>query len=198
MTKVAIIGLGNPGLNYQRTRHNVGFWLLDRFAEENNFTFRFDNKSDSEISENLCYERKIMLVKPMSFMNDSGSHLLPLLRSNGYENNPIVVVHDELTLPLGGIKVSSIGKGSGGHNGIKSIIDSVGNVFIRIRIGIGAKKIPEQTLSEYVLSNFSKEEFLILENKKLHFLGAIQLVIEKGVDVAMNLLNQEKQTQITP
>ena len=198
MTTVAIIGLGNPGPTYHRTRHNVGFWLLDRFAKENNFTFRFDSKSDSEISENLCYERKIMLIKPMSFMNESGSHLPSLLRSNGYENNPILVLHDELTLPLGGIKISSIGKGSGGHNGIKSIIDSVGNIFIRIRIGIGAKKIPEQTLSEYVLSNFSKEEFLILENKKLHFLNAIQLVIEKGVDVAMNLLNQEKQTQITP
>ena len=198
MTKVAIIGLGNPGPIYQRTRHNVGFWLIDQFAEENNFTFRFDSKSDSEISEYTCYEKKIMLIKPMSFMNDSGSHLLPLLRSNGYENNPIVVVHDELTLPLGGIKVSYIGKGSGGHNGIKSIIDSVGNAFIRIRIGIGAKKIPEQTLSEYVLSKFSNEESLILENKKLHFLSAIQLVIEKGVDAAMNLLNQEKQTQITP
>lgn len=198
MTKVAIIGLGNPGPTYHRTRHNVGFWLLDRFAKENNFTFRFDSKSDSEISENLCYERKIMLIKPMSFMNESGSHLPSLLRSNGYENNPILVLHDELTLPLGGIKISSIGKGSGGHNGIKSIIDSVGNVFIRIRIGIGAKKIPEQTLSEYVLSKFSNEESLILENNKLHFLGAIQLVIEKGVDVAMNLLNQEKQTQITP
>lgn len=198
MTKVAIIGLGNPGPTYHRTRHNVGFWLLDRFAEENNFTFRFDCKSESEISENLCYERKIMLIKPMSFMNESGLHLPSLLRSNGYENNPILVLHDELTLPLGGIKISSIGKGSGGHNGIKSMIDSVGNVFIRIRIGIGAKKIPEQTLSEYVLSKFSNEESLILENKKLHFLGAIQLVIEKGVDVAMNLLNQEKQTQITP
>ena len=139
-----------------------------------------------------------MLIKPMSFMNESGLHLPSLLRSNGYENNPILVLHDELTLPLGGIKISSIGKGSGGHNGIKSIIDSVGNVFIRIRIGIGAKKIPEQTLSEYVLSKFSNEESLILENNKLHFLGAIQLVIEKGVDVAMNLLNQEKQTQITP
>ena len=89
-------------------------------------------------------------------------------------------------------------RGSGGHNGIKSIIDSVGNAFIRIRIGIGAKKIPEQSLSEYVLSKFSNEESLILENKKLHFLSAIQLVIEKGVDAAMNLLNQEKHTQITP
>jgi len=198
VTKVAIIGLGNPGPTYLRTRHNVGFWLLDRFAEKNNFTFRFDSKSDSEISENIYYEKKIMLIKPMSFMNDSGSHLLPLLRSNGYENNQILVIHDELTLPLGGIKVSSIGKGSGGHNGIKSLIDSVGNTFIRIRIGIGSKKIPEQTLSEYVLSKFSNEESLILENKKQHFLSAIQLVIEKGVDSAMNLLNQEKQTQITP
>ena len=198
MTKVAIIGLGNPGSIYQRTRHNVGFWLIDQFAEENNFTFRFDSKSDSEISENTFYEKKIMLIKPMSFMNDSGSHLLPLLQTNGYGNNPIVVIHDELTLPFGAIKVSSIGKGSGGHNGIKSIINSVGNAFIRIRIGIGSKKIPEQTLSEYVLSKFSKEESLILENKKLHFLHAIQLVIEKGVDAAMNLLNQEKQTQIIP
>ena len=198
MTKVAIIGLGNPGSIYQRTRHNVGFWLIDQFAEENNFTFRFDSKSDSEISENTFYEKKIMLIKPMSFMNDSGSHLLPLLQTNGYGNSPIVVIHDELTLPFGAIKVSSIGKGSGGHNGIKSIINSVGNAFIRIRIGIGSKKIPEQTLSEYVLSKFSKEESLILENKKLHFLHAIQLVIEKGVDAAMNLLNQEKQTQIIP
>jgi len=198
VTKVAIIGLGNPGPTYHRTRHNVGFWLLDRFAEENSFIFRFDDKSDSEISENLCYEKKIMLIKPMSFMNESGSHLPYLLRSNGYENNPILVIHDELTLPFGGIKVSSIGKGSGGHNGIKSIIDSVGNAFIRIRIGIGSKKIPEQTLSEYVLSKFSNEESLILENKKPHFLSAIQLVIEKGVDSAMNILNQEKQTQIIP
>ena len=134
----------------------------------------------------------------MSFMNDSGLHLLPLLRASGYENNPILVIHDELTLPFGGIKVSSIGKGSGGHNGIKSIIDSIGNAFIRIRIGIGSKKIPEQTLSEYVLSKFSNEESLILENKKAHFLSAIQLVIEKGVDSAMNILNQEKQTQIIP
>lgn len=190
MRKVAIIGLGNPGPTYQRTRHNVGFWLLDRFAEENNFSFRFDSKSDSETSENICYEKKIMLIKPMSFMNESGLHLLPLLRSNGYEKNPILVIHDDLTLPFSGIKVSSFGKGSGGHNGIKSIIDSVGNAFIRIRIGIGPKKIPEQTLSEYVLSKFSNEESLIIENKKKLFLSAIKLVIEKGVDSAMNKLNQ--------
>ena len=196
MTKVAIIGLGNPGAIYENTRHNMGFWLLDRFAEEKNLSFRFNRKFNAEVSKFTYSDNDIILIKPLSFMNDSGKNLSPILRMAGFECSRKILVHDELTLPLGSIKISPLGTGSGGHNGVRSVISALGNTVHRIRLGIGSKETADQTLSNYVLSKFSKEDISYLEKRLPYFFKAVHSSLVSGIDSAMNNFNKLKQPQI--
>ena len=133
----------------------------------------------------------LMLVKPMNFMNDSGSVLLPVLKSTGFLDSNKIVLHDDINLELGSLKISA-SKGAGGHNGVKSLMEVIGSKITRIRLGIGQKKVPEQTLASYVLSQFSCKEEEVLENKSSSFLEAINSVLVFGVESAMNSFNQDK------
>jgi PTH1 family peptidyl-tRNA hydrolase len=197
VAKFGIIGLGNPGLNYTQTRHNVGFWLLDEFAKQNDTFFTQDKKLSADICKfNYRSSHKMLLIKPTTFMNNSGSRLPSLLKNNGFFGSSIVVVHDELTLPLGVLKISNT-KGAGGHNGVKSIMAALSTPFTRVRIGIGSKSLPDQSLSDYVLSKFSQMESDYLDKRLPHFASAIHSIIDSGVEKTMNIFNQEKQIETT-
>lgn len=196
MENFAIIGLGNPGQVYNKTRHNLGFWLVDAIAERENLSFQ---TSKSMCAEHLIMKRKdnrILLLKPKTFMNESGKYLSKIFSYFRCIPNNIVVIHDEFTLPFGEIKISKR-KSAGGHNGVASVINFIGNSFIRFRLGIGNKPHPQMKLSDFVLSNLTLEENKILENRKEKLIDTLYGLIDNGIDVTMNLINQTKPSQIS-
>ena len=197
MKKWGIIGLGNPGSHYAQTRHNIGFWMLDEFAKQNELRFSRNEKFGAETCKHLHKSNKqLLLIKPFTFMNNSGNLLPSLLKYSGFGESCITVVHDELNLPLGVLKISN-SKGAGGHNGVKSIMNALNTPFTRVRIGIGGKPKLNQSLSSYVLSSFNQVESEILSKRLPHFLNALHSIIETGVEKTMNIFNQEKQIETT-
>lgn len=136
-----------------------------------------------------------MLVKPISFMNESGKFLKSLLSINNCELEESILVHDELTLPVGCMKIS-LGQGDGGHNGVKSVFSGIGRNLKRLRLGIGPKSNPEMGLANHVLSRFSSDEQATLENQSVLFLDALKSLMTEGVDKAMNFYNQSLSTKI--
>jgi len=185
----AIIGLGNPGTKYHRTRHNLGFWLVDELAQREKAIFKSNKKYHAEVAQLPRKESKVLLVKPMNYMNESGKFLSPLL---SYFKCPVgnaIVVHDELAFPLGEVKVSR-NKGAGGHNGVKSVISSIGSEFTRFRVGIGMKPNPEVNLADFVLSKLSLTEWTFLQERKDYLCLALLNLLDDGVEIAMNLINQ--------
>ena len=169
-----IVGLGNPGKEYQKTRHNIGFLALDAIAKEYDFpTFKLSKKHSSLISEGILNSIKVTLAKPQTFMNNSGKAVQSLLPKPGLGipkprlgntrlGNTLVVVHDDIDIPLGKVKFSK-GSGSAGHKGVESIIQSLGTKdFTRIRIGIQPSTGKPENVENFVLKNFKKEELELL------------------------------------
>ena len=158
-----IIGLGNPGKKYEKTRHNTGFLVVNKIA--NNFQFPvsgFNSKFNAEISQDAIDNEKVILVKPLTFMNSSGQAVRAVLDYYKIDPRDIIVIHDDLDIPLGEYKISK-NKNSGGHKGVQSIIDYLRTKdFTRIRIGIMTenKKIPTE---KFVLERFSEKEVGIVE-----------------------------------
>ena len=196
MANFAIIGLGNPGITYQSTRHNLGFWLLDNIAEKDNVQFKKSEEFHADYLIMKRNDKKVLLVKPKTFMNESGRYLSAILNYFRFSPENVIVVHDELTLPFGEIKISK-NKGPGGHNGVSSVISSLGNSFVRFRLGIGNKPFPQMNLADFVLSKLSSEECLYLESKKDTFYNALFDILDNGIDATMNLINQTKRSQST-
>jgi len=178
-----IIGLGNPGKKYEDTRHNVGFMAIDKFAKTNNFPdFKLQKKFDALISEN----ENILLVKPETFMNESGKTAKKILSKNNTDN--IIVIHDDIDLPVGKIKIIK-DRGSAGHKGVESIIQNIGNHnLIRIRIGIAGQK--DVSAKSVVLKKFLPEEQKILGEVIQKAVDAVSLLISDGLDKAMNEYNK--------
>jgi len=146
-----IIGLGNPGAKYKNTPHNIGFEIIDKFAKENNFpNFKLFKKFQAEISEN----NNLILAKPQTYMNSSGQSVAKLVKF--YKTKDLIVIHDDIDLPLGKIRVSQ-NRGSAGHKGVESIIKELGSKdFKRIRIGVQPEKAMDT--ERYVLAKFKKED----------------------------------------
>jgi peptidyl-tRNA hydrolase, PTH1 family len=187
--RVAIIGLGNPGTKYHRTRHNLGFWLVNELAQREKVIFKANKQYHAEVAQMRRKQNKVLLVKPMSYMNESGKFLSPLLSYFECSADHAIVVHDEIAFPLGEIKVSR-NKGAGGHNGVKSVLSSIGSGFARFRVGIGMKPNPEVNLADFVLSKLSAEEWTFLQERKDYLCQSLLNLLDDGVDVAMNLINQ--------
>lgn len=191
MEKLAIIGLGNPGAEYQKSRHNLGFWLIDALAEQENLTFKENKQFHAQVTHMQRKERKFLLVKPMSYMNESGKFLSSLLSYFDCSPSDSIVVHDEIAFPLGQLKISQ-NKGAGGHNGVKSVISSIGSSFVRFRVGIGTKPHPEVKLADFVLSKLSKQEWAFLQTRKDCLCNSLLDLLDRGVDATMNLINQTR------
>lgn len=150
------VGLGNKGNEYKNTRHNIGFDFVDAFAEKYSSSWS-KSKYHSDICDIRISDAKITLMKPMTYMNESGVAVLGYKTSYKITNSQIYVFHDELDIDFGRIKYK-IGGGSAGHNGIKSIDRAIGNDFHRIRYGIGRSQNTNMEVSDYVLSKFSSDE----------------------------------------
>ena len=183
-----IVGLGNPGKEYERTRHNAGFRALDILADK--LGCRVDKLKFQGLYGQVNYEgKKIFLLKPQTYMNLSGRSVLQL---SAYFNIPpqqIIVMFDDISLEPGRLRIRADGS-AGGHNGIKSIIQEVGSqAFPRVKIGVGAKPNPEFDLADWVLSTFSANEEKALAVSLKNAADAALAIIDKGVPEAANKFN---------
>lgn len=154
-----ILGLGNPGEKYQKTRHNFGFRAVEAFGEKYDFPqFQLEKKFKAEISEKKIGAEKIFLAKPQTFMNLSGETAISLLNFYKPHLHDFLVIYDDVDLPFGSLRVRE-GGGSGGHNGVKDLIKHFGTEsFARIRLGIANELLDVMPTEEFVLGKFSKDE----------------------------------------
>jgi PTH1 family peptidyl-tRNA hydrolase len=155
---VLIVGLGNPGKEYDNTRHNIGFECIDTFAAKNDFP-GWINKKDlkSELAQSTLNGTRVLLVKPTTFMNLSGEAVQAVMQFYKIPDSQVVVVHDELDIDFGTIR-TRLGGSAAGHNGIKSIIECIGEDFGRIRVGVGPKKPKTMDSANFVLCRFNDDE----------------------------------------
>ena len=179
-----VAGLGNPGAEYARTRHNIGFMTVDLLAREAGLAWEKSNKWDAATA-NLG---NALLAKPASYMNRSGHSLFAIAQFFKIMPQEILVALDDLSLPLGRVRIRQSG-GPGGHNGLESIVVQFGTEEIpRLRIGIG--NAPAETASDYVLSNFFEEEKELVRSTINRAAEAVKCAIDKGVVSAMNTFNK--------
>ena len=175
MKSPVVVGLGNPGRSYERTRHNVGFLVADELAKRHGGSWRSKKKAEAApISFGL---KNVTLLKPATYMNNSGTALA------GYRAEQFVIVHDDLDLPEGTVRVK-VGGGAGGHNGLRSIIQHFGNDFVRVRIGIGRPPVGI-TVTDYVLGRMDS----VVQEAVPLAADAVEAVIESGPEAAMNRFN---------
>ena len=185
--KRLIVGLGNPTPQYEGTRHNVGFAVLDRLVGKD--SFRNDGRAQAWVREKSLRGRPVVLVKPQTYMNRSGFSVKSLMRRYLLTPQDIVVVVDDLNLPLGSIRIRAKG-GAGGHNGMLDIIDSIGtNSFPRVRIGIGSE-FERGRQSRYVLTRFSEKELPVVAGALKNATLAVATFVTDGVVMAMNRHNR--------
>jgi PTH1 family peptidyl-tRNA hydrolase len=185
-----IAGLGNPGDEYARSRHNVGFRMIDRVASENSAEFRkkrfFGITADAVISGTKC-----MLLKPLTYMNSSGDSIGKAARFYGIPPQHVIVICDDINLKPGIIRIKNSGS-SGGHNGLKSIIAALGSdQFPRIRVGVGEKPDPRYPLADWVLAAPSAADASKIESRGTDVCDSVRLIVEGKIEEAQNLYNKK-------
>jgi peptidyl-tRNA hydrolase, PTH1 family len=179
-----IAGLGNPGVQYQRNRHNIGFLVVDRLAETHHISISH-KRFHSLYGTGTIDSEKVVLVKPLTFMNRSGDSLQRVLHFFNIDVENLIVIHDDLDLAYGRLRFKKRG-GDGGHQGIRSIIESIGrNDFLRLKVGIGRPPVNIEP-AEYVLSNFDRAERSELEGVVSRAAESLSVALLEGVEVAMN------------
>ena len=191
MKNFLIAGLGNPGDKYKNNRHNIGFQIIDTYL-----TFFSQNKLidkfDSEYTSINFKENKLHIIKPKTFMNESGIAVNKCINFFKIPLENLIVIYDEMDLSPGNIKIK-FGGGSAGHNGIKSIINRLGSEkFTRVRIGIG-KPVNKEKISSYVLSNFTNDELNLFNEIKTNIKYIIEDLVLEGLPFAMNKFNSKIQ-----
>lgn len=189
MADFLVVGLGNPGKEYGDTRHNFGFLLLDKLAQGMSVAFRHRSSLEADVAVGALLSHAVVLAKPLTFMNLSGRAVASLVRFFRLrEPRRLLVVHDDLDIPLGKIKIKS-GGGAGGHKGVSSVIESLGTRdFLRIRLGIGLEKRPLDVV-DYVLTPFTVEEQDVVQHTLGEASKAVQMILQEGPEPAMNFFH---------
>jgi PTH1 family peptidyl-tRNA hydrolase len=182
-----IVGLGNPGNSYRLTRHNVGFRIVERFAREHGMQFK-KRRAGAQIAEGKVGRRRVVVAKPLTYMNRSGVAIKKLIEELGVAREHLVVVHDDLDLACGRIKIKNKG-GHGGHKGVQSIIELLGSAdFLRIKVGIDKPRAHEEG-ADYVLAPFTADQSVLVKESVEQTAEAIEAIIVSGTDQAMNAYN---------
>lgn len=186
-----IVGLGNPGREYQNTRHNIGYDVIDRLAEAENISV-LEKKHKAVIGKGLVTGEKCVLAKPVTYMNLSGESVRELVDYyKADETAQLIVICDDISLDVGQIRVRKKGS-AGGHNGLKNIIAHLGHdSFIRVKMGVGEKP-GGWDLADYVLGHFSGEERKVMNEACDRAADAIRTILSDGADAAMNRFNGKK------
>lgn len=157
-----IVGLGNPGQQYAQTRHNAGFWFVERLSETFNITMTLDKKFHGMVGRGLVHGMDIRLLLPHTFMNKSGEAVVPMVNFYGIHNDELLIVHDELDLDVGRMRLKT-GGGHGGHNGLRDIVPHIGADFHRLRLGIGHPG-HKSKVSGYVLGKPTADEQIAFDS----------------------------------
>lgn len=189
-----VVGLGNPGIGYSRNRHNVGFMSISYLAKSHGMRFE-KTKADARVAEGSIGGIAVMLARPQTYMNASGRAVGALLKKLNLSAEDLIVIHDDLDLATGRIRLRK-GGSSGGHKGVQSIIDSINSSdFTRVRIGIGrpaaAEELEEREkdVVNYVLSDFKDDERLVIDREIPRVAEAVECLISGGLVTAMNRFN---------
>ncbi|MEM7407475.1 MAG: aminoacyl-tRNA hydrolase [Pseudomonadota bacterium] len=192
-----VAGLGNPGDKYAATRHNAGFWFLDRVADALGGQFRTETRFLGQVCEVLVGPHKVRLLKPTTFMNRSGQSVAALARFYRIPAERVLVVHDELDLPPGVVRMKT-GGGPGGHNGLKDVIAHLGDRgFHRMRLGIGRPRASSQVLS-FVLKRPGSEERILIDEAIRDAHAEFAEIVAGKLMVVMNRLHTRKDEPVTP
>ncbi|HCC68976.1 MAG TPA: aminoacyl-tRNA hydrolase [Nitrospiraceae bacterium] len=181
----AIVGLGNPGRKYSRTRHNIGFMVIEALASK--YRIPLKGRAGTYIyGKGLIEDVEAILIEPVTFMNQSGIAVKALLKTHGLTEKTLIIIHDDIDMEPGRLRVRAKGS-SGGHRGVQSIIDIIGTRnFIRLKIGVGrSSEIPPE---EFVLEPFRAEEKEIIKESIERAVDALTLILTNGIDATMNRL----------
>ena len=190
MSVTLIAGLGNPGREYAATRHNLGFTVVDALAAAEGLKWKSETRFEAETARwDVRPGVTRLLVKPTTFMNDSGRALRSLLAFHKAAVSDLIVAYDDLTIGTGAVKVSVTGS-AGGHNGVASLLEHLGSGFVRYRLGINEPRPTGMDIKDFVLGKFSKEQTHIIDQKLTSFVDGLRLLINRGPAEAMNILNR--------
>lgn len=176
-----IVGLGNPGTKYSDTRHNIGFIAADLLSDRYNFFWNTKSKFNADIASGDTEFGKLILCKPNTFMNLSGSSVAALATFYKLLPKDIIVIHDDVDIQLGKVKYK-VGGGHGGHNGLKSIDNNIGANYHRIRIGVGRPEDPRYNISDFVLGKFTEDEKKIVTTTIHKILDILPLLYTNDLD----------------
>ncbi len=183
-----IVGLGNPGVEYAKTRHNAGFWLLDELVSSADF--KLDKKFNADFAKTIIAGQEVKLLKPLTYMNRSGDAVQKCLHFYKLNPSEILVAHDELDLSVGVCRLKK-GGGHAGHNGLRDIQAKIGTAdYLRLRIGID--RPAQQSVSSYVLSPPSRDDLRQIEDSIIDARNSLDTLIQSGVDAAMQRLHTKK------
>jgi PTH1 family peptidyl-tRNA hydrolase len=185
-----IVGLGNPGQQYEKTRHNAGFWFIDTIARVHGISLKSDHKFHGQVGKGQINNEEVWLLKPMTFMNKSGQGIAALARFYKIDAENILIAHDELDLPPGIVRLKK-GGGHGGHNGLRDTVDQLGTKeFQRLRLGIGHPGHASQ-VTGYVLGKASGSEQQLIEGAIDKALDNLSLIVSGDLQKAMNQLHSQ-------
>ena len=190
MPVTLIAGLGNPGREYAGTRHNLGFVVVEALAAAEGLQWRKEPRFESEIARwDVRPGVTRLLVKPQTFMNESGRALRALLDFHKVAPDACIVAYDDLNIDVGLVKVSVSGS-AGGHNGVASLLEHIGNGFIRYRLGVGGSRPAGIDLKDFVLGKFTPAESTLIDQKLNSLVDGLRLLLNSGPAQAMNVLNR--------
>jgi peptidyl-tRNA hydrolase, PTH1 family len=185
-----VVGLGNPGREYEHTRHNLGWVALDAYASKHALAWKNAPDFESVVARrDFGPGRTLWLAKPQTFMNESGRAAAALARYHKIDPVDVAAVYDDLTIDLGLVKVSVTGS-DGGHNGVASLLQHLGSGFTRFRLGTGPKQPPEMDIKDFVLARFNSDQLTLIQQKTDTFVQGLELLLASGADRAMNQLNR--------
>lgn len=182
-----IAGLGNPGNEYEKTRHNAGFWFIDQLTSQYNLNLKSEAKFLGDVAKLNTSSGNVWLLKPTTFMNRSGQSIARLAQFYKIKPEQILIVHDELDLPPGVVKLKQ-GGGHGGHNGLRDSIAQLGKNFYRLRLGIGHPGSKDQVVG-FVLGKTPQSEKILIESALDKALDSIELILQGDMQKAMNQLH---------
>ncbi|MBP3793244.1 MAG: aminoacyl-tRNA hydrolase [Ruminococcus sp.] len=183
-----IAGLGNPGVEYEKTRHNTGFMAVDALSQRFGFSVN-THKFNALIADTVISDKRCLVMKPLTYMNKSGEAISDAMDFYNIPPENIIVIFDDISLDVGKMRLRRKGS-SGGHNGIKSIIHNCGSQdFPRIKIGVGGKPHPDYDLADWVLSSYSDNELKLLGEVFDHTARAVELILRGNINQAMNDYN---------
>jgi PTH1 family peptidyl-tRNA hydrolase len=186
-----VAALGNPGRTYESTRHNLGWVVVDALARKHGLAWKTAPQFTADLARWDLPDGTRWLVKPLTFMNDSGRAVNAVARFYKIAPADIAAVYDDLTIDLGLVKVTTTGS-AGGHNGVTSLLEHLGGGFTRYRLGIGPKEPPQMDMADFVLGKFIPDQQATVNQKLDTYVSGLELLLSRGIEPAMNQLNRRE------